>query len=156
MNSVFILRRGVRRREVGELRQIIVLDPSHCRAKWRISLVSFVLVLFLTRNTLNQPLVTCAVIRWFLTAFYNERVKKKIAAVVPPRVIYIHNRVLSCVETAGMGSSAGHESSSQCKTIRTEARIKRQSRNGHVILQICSLVCSCLESSKTQCDPKKC
>lgn len=69
------------------------------------------------------------------------------AAVVPPRVIYIHNRVLSCVETAGMGSSAGHESSSQCKTIKTEARINKQSGFGHVILLICSLLRSCLLSS---------
>lgn len=57
------------------------------------------------------------------------------AAVVPPRVIYIHNEVLSCVETAGMGSSAGHESSSQCKTIKTEALINKQSGFGHVTFE---------------------
>lgn len=94
---------------------------------------------------------------WFLTAFYNEqrKEKKSWAVLVPPWVIYIHKRVLSCVETAGMSCLAGHEGSSQCKTIKTEARINRQSGAGHVILQMCILVCSCLESSKTQCNLNK-
>lgn len=35
-----------------------------------------------------------------------------------------------------MGSSAGHESSSQCKTIKAEARINGQAGLAHVIVRI--------------------
>ena len=130
MGGTFTLEWGKGRREVGGFIQIIVLgENASLTQKKKQKKTTTSLFYFLTCSALNQPVVTP--VDAHSPASRNER---GLSCALPPRVIYIHNGALSCAQTAGMGSSAGHESSTQWRDNKEKQKQKQKNRESRYFI----------------------